>query len=140
MFKSVLFKNIIPFIFWYFSFIGLAIIVDLLLHLLDLKWIGRSLGYIGTIVLILSFVYSLRKRKIIEYATPKTFLEIHEYLAWIGSVLLVIHAGTHFNAIIPWLATLTLIIVVAFGIIGKFVLKEANSTLSDLKKIYNQRD
>ncbi|MBL0146164.1 MAG: hypothetical protein IPP48_10655 [Chitinophagaceae bacterium] len=134
MFKSVFIKHTLPFLFWFLSFVGVALLSDYLLHLLNLVWVGRYLGLTGTVLLIISFVYSLRKRKIITSGTPKKLLALHEYLAWIGSVLLLIHSGIHFNAITPWLATFTLIIVVAFGIVGKLVLKDATVTLNDRKK------
>ena len=94
-----------------------------------LIWIGRYLGFIGTFILLLSFIYSLRKRKIITSGSPKTLLEFHEYLAWFGSVLLLVHAGVHFNAILPWLAIIAMLVAVAFGLIGKYVLKDATATL-----------
>ena len=134
MFKSVLLKHTLPFLFWFISFTGVALVTDYLLHLLRLAWIGRYLGIAGTAVLAISFVYSLRKRKIIHTGSPKKYLEMHEYLAWAGSVMLLVHSGIHFNAIIPWMATSTLIIVVAFGIIGKLVLKDASLTLAGRKK------
>ena len=54
---------------------------------------------------------------------------MHEYLAWIGSILLLVHAGIHFNAILPWLAIVMLLIAVASGLVGKFLLKSASETL-----------
>jgi hypothetical protein len=139
MFKSVLTKHALPFLLWYLSFIGVAVLLDLFLHQLKLVWIGRYLGYTGTFTLAISFIYSLRKRKIINTGSPKKLLELHEYLAWSGSVLLLVHAGIHFNAILPWLATLTMAIAVAFGLIGKYVLKEAIATLNARKKEFTEK-
>ena len=130
MFRSVLVKHTLPFLFWFLSFVGIALLFDYLLHLLKLVWVGRYLGPGGTAVLLLSFIYSLRKRKIITSGSPKTLLEFHEYLAWLGSVLLLIHAGIHFNSILPWLATIAMLVAVAFGLIGKYVLKDATAALN----------
>jgi hypothetical protein len=55
---------------------------------------------------------------------------MHEYLAWIGTVLILVHAGIHFNALLPWLAILMLLINVASGLVGKFLLKKASLSLS----------
>lgn len=55
---------------------------------------------------------------------------MHEYLAWIGSVLILVHAGIHFNALLPWLAIFMLLINVASGLVGKFLLKNASMSLS----------
>jgi hypothetical protein len=122
-------KYVIPFIQWYLLMIFLSIVIDYILHSLDLDSIGRSLGYIGTSLILFSFIYSLRKRKIIESGSPKKLLLMHEYIAWIGSILLLVHAGIHFNALLPWLAIFMLLIAVASGLIGKFLLQRANDTL-----------
>lgn len=114
--------------------IALALVIDYFLHRMNLAFIGRYLGVVGTGVILLSFIYSLRKRKIVESGSPKQLLALHEYLAWIGSILLLVHAGIHFNAILPWLAVLMMLIAVASGLIGKFLLKKASDSLKEKKK------
>jgi hypothetical protein len=42
---------------------------DYLLHRLNLVWVGRYMGIPGTILIIGSLVYSLRKRKFITTGT-----------------------------------------------------------------------
>lgn len=97
-------------------------------------YIGRYLGYAGTALIIISFLYSLRKRKIIETGSPKKLLMLHEYIALAGSILILVHAGIHFNALLPWLAVIMLLLTVASGLIGKYILKKANDTLKEKKK------
>ncbi len=109
--------------------IFITIAIDYFLHRYHLIYIGRYLGLIGTVVILISFIYSLRKRKIIKTGSPKKLLLLHEYLSWIGAVLLLVHAGIHFNAILPWLAIVTLLIAVASGLVGKFLLKKSNELL-----------
>src|SRR5690242_13801003 len=115
--------------------IVIAIVIDYFLHRTHLVYVGRSLGYVGTFTIIISFIYSLRKRKIIEQGSPKQLLLLHEYLAWIGSVLLLVHAGIHFNALLPWLAVFMMLIAVASGLVGKFLLKKANENLKEKRQI-----
>ncbi len=112
----------------------IAISIDYFLHRIELVSAGLYLGYAGTIIIIVSFIYSLRKRKIIKSGSPKNLLTLHEYLAWAGSILILVHAGIHFNAILPWLAVLMLLIAVASGLIGKYLLKKANESLKDKRK------
>lgn len=114
--------------------IFIAIAFDYLLHRFELVSVGRYLGFAGTVVITISFVYSLRKRKIIKSGSPKNLLALHEYLAWIGSIMILVHAGIHFNAVLPWLATLMLLIAVASGLTGKFLLKKANETLKEKRQ------
>jgi hypothetical protein len=95
---------------------------DYLLHRLNLVWVGRYIGIPGIILITISLIYSLRKRKYIKTGNPKFMLMFHEFSAWLGSLLVLIHAGIHFNAILPWLATITMGVNVISGLVGKFLL------------------
>lgn len=131
MTRSIFTRYVLPFIQWFALMILIAIVIDYFLHRLQIISVGRYLGIVGTLVIIFSFIYSLRKRKIIKYGSPKHLLMLHEYMAWIGSILLLVHAGIHFNALLPWLAVLMMLIAVASGLIGKFLLKKAGETLKE---------
>lgn len=135
---SIFGKYVVPFIQWFVVMVLIAIAIDYFLHRYRLAYVGRYLGYVGTFVIVFSFIYSLRKRKIIQKGSPKKLLALHEYMAWIGSIIILVHAGIHFNALLPWLAVLMLLIAVASGLVGKFVLKKANQAykekLQDLLK------
>ena len=133
--QSLFSKYLIPFLQWYALMILIAIAIDYFLHRFQLVYIGRYLGVIGTLVIISSFVYSLRKRKLIESGNPKQLLQLHEYLSWIGSILLLVHAGIHFNALLPWLAVAMLLVAVASGLVGKFLLKKANESLKEKRQL-----
>jgi hypothetical protein len=98
---------------------------DYLLHRLNLVWVGRYLGIAGTLLIVGSLYYSLRKRQWVAAGDPKTLLKAHEFAAWLGSLLVLIHAGIHFNSILPWLATVAMSINVVSGLVGKFLLKTA---------------
>lgn len=126
----VLFKHVLPFVIWYSLMILVTIAIDYLLHTYHWVHVGLYLGYIGTIFIILSFVYSLRKRLYIRQGSAKKYLMFHEYMAWAGSVMILVHAGIHFNAQLAWLAVVMLLINVASGLVGKFLLKSTGDSLS----------
>ncbi|MBF0290391.1 MAG: hypothetical protein HQM14_21470 [SAR324 cluster bacterium] len=132
--RSLLIKEVIPFFLMFASLIGAAILTDFLLHQLQLIWLGRYLGIPGTLIIILSFLYSLRKRKIIQTGSPKKLLQFHESCAWLGSLLILVHGGIHFNAILPWLAIVAMLIDVISGLIGKYLLKRSQKQISSQKK------
>jgi len=69
----------------------------------------------------------------ILWGSPKTLLQSHEVTAWIGALLILVHGGIHFNAIIPWLALTSMLIVVASGLTGKFLLKDAKERMNNRK-------
>ncbi|MDP1746507.1 MAG: hypothetical protein Q8L90_13085 [Bacteroidota bacterium] len=131
--QSVFVKFVLPFFQWYALMILIAIAIDYFLHRFQLILVGRYLGYIGTFTIVFSFVYSLRKRRIIKTGSPKQLLMMHEYLAWAGSIMILVHAGIHFNALLPWLAIFFLLIAVATGLIGKFLLQKSAESLKDKK-------
>jgi hypothetical protein len=93
-----------------------------LLHVVNAVWIGRYLGIPGTLLILGSFGYSLRKRQMIKAGKPAQLLRLHERMAWAGSLLLLVHAGIHFNAILGWLAVFAMLLNVGSGLTGKFLL------------------
>ncbi len=128
------FKHVLPFAAMYAMMVAAAILLDRGLHTMGLDHVGRYLGPVGTVLIVLSFVYSLRKRKIIRSGSPRTYLTVHEYLAWAGSVMILVHAGIHFNARLPWLATYMLLISVGSGLVGKYLLKNASGSLEERRQ------
>jgi len=60
---------------------------------------------------------------------PVTLLRWHERMAWAGSFLVLVHAGIHFNAILGWLAIWAMLINVASGLTGKFLLQRSRLRL-----------
>ncbi len=130
----ILIRQVLPLTLLYLLMIFSVIVFDYLLHHFKIVWVGRHLGLVGTIFVVSSFVYSLRKRQLIKSGSPKQLLLLHEYLAWIGAVLLLVHAGIHFNAILPWLAVYMLLINVASGFVGKYLFKNANESLTESRR------
>lgn len=118
----------------YIAMILAAISLDYILHLAGLKSAGRYFGFIGTAIVLSSFIYSMRKRKLISRGSPKNLLQNHEFLGWLGAVLIIVHGGIHFNAIIPWIALFAMMIVVGSGLTGKFLLAASKEELKGVRK------
>ena len=119
---SLLNREVLPFVLALAVLAAAALLFDLILHLADAVWIGRYLGIPGTALILLSLRYSLRKRKLITKGDPVSLLRRHEWMAWAGSLLVLVHAGIHFNAILAWLAVWAMLINVASGLTGKYLL------------------
>ena len=112
---------------------------DYLLHRLDLVWVGRYLGIPGTLLIIGSLYYSLRKRKYVSAGNPKTLLKFHEFGTWLGSLMVLIHAGIHFNAILPWLATAAMGVNVVSGLVGKLLLSRSRQHVQEERMQFQLR-
>jgi hypothetical protein len=119
--------RIVPSILIFAALLGAGLAIDLALHLAGAVQVGRWLGIAGTLLILVSFAYSLRKRKLITAGAPKRLLQLHEALGWLGAVAVLVHGGVHFNALLPWCALAALLVVVASGLTGKFLLEEAKA-------------
>jgi len=120
--------------------LGVATLVgDYLLHRFNLVWVGRYLGIPGTLLIIGSLIYSLRKRKMITSGNMKSWLSMHEVGTWLGSLMVLLHAGIHFNAILPWLATVAMGVNVISGMVGKLLLGRSREHVLGKRDHYQLR-
>jgi len=126
--------DVLPFLGALAALGAVALLCDGLLHVLNLGWIGRYLGIPGTVLILASLGYSLRKHGLIEHGNPATLLRLHERMAWVGSLLVLVHAGIHFNAVLGWLATGAMLVNVTSGLTGKYLLKRARQRLASARE------
>lgn len=112
---------------------------DYLLHRLNLVWVGRYMGIPGTLLIIGSLYYSARKRKWVTAGNPKSLLKMHEFGTWLGSLMVLIHAGIHFNAILPWLATVAMGVNVISGMVGKMLLNQSRQHVQGERERFQLR-
>ena len=139
MHARLLRREVLPFLVGIGALVGVALLLDALLHVVDTVWIGRYLGIPGTLLIIASTVYSLRKRKLIRSGQPASLLRWHEGLAWLGSLLVLVHAGIHFNAILGWLAVAAMLVNVISGLTGKFLLDRSRRRLAEAHQRMRQQ-
>ena len=137
--RSLISKEVIPFLLIFGTLILATIVSDALLHHFDLVWIGRYLGIPGTLLILLSLFYSMRKRKLVSFGRPKTLLMLHETLAWLGALMILVHAGIHVYAILPWLALIAMLVNVLSGMTGKFLLERSRRFVAEKKAAYASR-
>ena len=130
---SILTREILPFVLSFAALIGGAIVIDLALHLAGQVWIGRYLGIVGVALILGSFGYSLAKRKWLKPFNPAVRLRRHERWAWAGALLVLVHAGIHFNAILAWLAVAAMLVNVLSGLTGKYLLQRARARMGQTR-------
>lgn len=126
-------REVLPFVLSLAALAAVALLIDAALHLLNIVRIGRWLGIPGVLLILGSITYSLRKRKVITSGKPAQFLRWHEGLAWLGSLLVLVHAGIHFNAILGWLAVWAMLINVGSGLTGKYLLARSKRRLDETR-------
>jgi len=136
---SILRKEILPSLALFGALIAATLVIDALLHALGLVWIGRYLGIPGTLLILSSFAYSLRKRKLIHVGQPRSLLRLHEVLTWTGALMILVHAGVHVYSILPWLALIAMLVNVASGMTGKYLLDRSRRHLAARRDAYAER-
>jgi cytochrome b561 len=86
---------------------------------------GHVVGWIGLAFILTVFVYPIKKRDGRESGWPNGWFMVHQAAGIVGPLLILIHAGPHFHALVPILALLAMIIVVLSGVIGVAVHRKA---------------
>lgn len=139
MAKSLWREHLLPVV----ALVGLGAAVNFVDHLVlekfQLVWIERYSGIVGVVFILLSMVYSLRKRKYFLAGTPKRFLEFHEVLAWTGAVTVIVHAGAHFNTLLPWLATLAVVVATLSGLVGNYLLGKSKQHVHIRREYFSKQ-
>ena len=124
-------REVLPFLLAFASLVAATLLTDAALHLFKIVWVGRYLGVPGVLLILGAFGYSLRKRGLISVGKPPQLLRVHEAVAWAGSLLVLVHAGIHFNAILAWLAVAAMLINVCSGLTGKFLMRRSLRRLGE---------
>ncbi len=126
--------TLFPFLAQFAALMTAAVIGTYALHLFDVFWFGRFLGIPGTLLILLSLFYSLRKRNVIKRGDPQRLLGLHEITSLIGAAMVLVHAGTHLNAVLPWMALVAMMINAVSGLTGAYLLARSRRRLRALRE------
>lgn len=105
---------------------------------------GHAFGFIGTFIILLNFLYSLRKRYDFgeRLGDLRYWLEFHMFVGFVGPILIIYHSTLKFQGIIATVSFFSMSIVVLSGIIGRYIygkvphrLNGTLMTLSELDKL-----
>ena len=90
----------------------------------------RLLGYAGVVALLLSFLYSLRKRKtMITAGSIPAWLTVHEILNVAGSFIVFLHSGCHGHALVPFTVFVIMLVSFVSGVVGRYIYQQAKGGL-----------
>lgn len=112
-----------------------AILIEVLFDNIGLEKHKHMIGNLGSLMVLVSFVYSLRKRKILlKNGNIQSWLKGHEVLAIAGTVLIFIHAGFHTHAAVPIITLILLFISFVSGLIGRYVYESERERLKGMRE------
>ena len=97
----------------------------------------HSLGNIGTLMILLSLAGYMVKKQYKRFPGKlKDWLDVHQLFAIIGVVLIGVHGGAHFRAIVPVATALAMLAATLSGLVGRYIYvkarKEINARKSEL--------
>lgn len=93
--------------------------------------VGQLLGIVGTVMMLLIFLYSIRKRSktLQKIGTQAEWLKVHIYLGIVGPVLVTFHTSGKLNGIVA-VAFYSMWAVVLSGAFGRYLYAKIPRTIS----------
>jgi len=95
---------------------------------------GHVLGWIGFGVVLLVFIYPIKKRMSRNHRWPRGWFQVHMVAGLVGPLLILLHSGAHLHAVVPLLALAAMVVVVVSGIVGQGVHYLALRTFNDQRR------
>lgn len=95
---------------------------------------GHLMGWIGLGIILLVFVYPIKKRLSRNHRWPRGWFQVHMVAGVIGPLLILLHSGAHVHALVPLLALAAMVVIVVSGIVGQGVHYLALRTLNDRRR------
>jgi len=86
-------------------------------------WWGHGIGVVATAVMLLNFLYALRKRfSILRNAgSIRSWLTFHLFVGFLSPIVIAFHAAFQSNNLLATVTLFALLTVVATGILGRFI-------------------
>ncbi len=123
-----------------FAVVASAVLIELVLDHFGIRTHKLLTGIGGTLLVLVSFAYSLRKRKkFLKTGNLKVWLVRHEWLALVGTCIIFIHTGNHLNALVPLITLLLMFVAFVSGLIGKYVYTDVRDSLRSEKELLKQQ-
>ena len=92
---------------------------------------GHLVGWVGFGMILLACGYPIKRWLYPNQVWSKTWFQIHLVLGVVGPLLILVHSGVHFHALVPVLALIMMALVVLSGIAGQALHHLAFKTLYD---------
>ena len=107
--------------------------------------VGHGYGIGGSLFILLSYVYSARKRwkPLKKIGSIPQWLEVHIYLGLMGPILIVFHSSFKINGLVA-IAFWAMMAIVASGFVGRFIIRQIPRDIkghkSSLEELNTQRE
>lgn len=102
---------------------------------------GGVLGVSGAALMLIPLAYLVvkrvkpLKRRVTPYVTMRTLLAWHIYAGVLGPILVLIHTGHKFNSALGIALTTMVLIVVASGFVGRYLMSRINKEIKSKRSM-----
>lgn len=96
---------------------------------------GHAAGWAGLSVLLLVFVYPVKKRHSQARQWPHGWFQVHMVAGLVGPLLIFLHSGAHYHALVPVSSLVFLVIVTLSGVVGQTVHALALKGLNEQRRL-----
>lgn len=129
--------------------VGLAWLTTTAFGLTATSRLGYWLGVVGGCAMLVVFLYPLRKRvaAMRGWGAAKPWFVLHMVCGICGPLIVLMHSGFHIGSINAGVATVSMLVVAASGIAGRFIyvrihhgLSGAHWTLAELRTLIGASD
>ncbi|MDO8142568.1 MAG: hypothetical protein Q6358_13795, partial [Candidatus Brocadiales bacterium] len=132
---KIIFVRLVAFIACIVATIVGSIFLGTVLDYAGYERLHHLVGTIGASLILISVVYSLRRRKILlKSGNLKHWLTAHEWLAIVGTGLVFIHGGFYGHAVVPLITTGVMFVTVVSGLTGRYLYLHVSKELMSRKK------
>lgn len=99
-----------------------ALYLEHLIDAIGLSSYKHIVGIIGSVMIMASISYSLRKRHIFfSSGSLAGWRTVHEWLTIVGGFMVFVHGGLYTHAFVPVAAAVTMLISIASGLLGRYL-------------------
>ena len=108
---------------------------------------GHAFGFIGTFIILLNYLYSLRRRYEFDerLGSLRYWMEFHMFVGFVGPILIIYHSTLKFEGWVATICFFSMATVVITGIIGRYIytkiphrLNGIEMTIEELKEVDSQ--
>lgn len=119
---KIILVRLVTFIACIIATIAGSIFLGTVLDTTRFESLHHLVGTVGTSLILISIIYSLRRRKMIfKSGSLRHWLTAHEWLAIVGTGLVFIHGGFYGHAVVPLITTGVMLVTVVSGLTGRYL-------------------
>lgn len=93
--------------------------------------VGHGLGILGSLMLLLLFLYSARKRQLfgLRWGATRRWLDIHIFFGILGPILITLHTSMKFGGIVS-ISYFSMLAVMFSGVFGRYIYMQIPRNMS----------